>query len=212
VVLVDQRIMGVSADSVRCDDVAGGKMLTEHLLELGHRRIAFLTDEVFAETVQSRWQGYALAHEEAGIICDPRLSLLYQFISAEIFEPTMRRLWENPDVRPTAIVCSNDVVAFLLLRYLHGEGIRVPEDVAVTGYGNSMPDYTAAVSLTTVDQPFSDVGREAARLLCERARQTPSEWLRSPQDVVLPVRLVVRGSTASGSASASSRRRKAHQA
>lgn len=196
VVLVDQRIMGATTDSVRFDDVTGGKMVTEHLLSLGHRRIAFLTDEVFAETVQARWQGYALAHEEAGIFCDPRLSLLYQFISPDIFELTMRSLWADPQARPTAVVCSNDLVAFLLLRFLHGERIRVPEDMAVTGYGNSMPQYTEAISLTTIDQPFFEVGREAARLLSKRIGHTHTDRLRSPNDIVLPVRLVVRGSTA----------------
>jgi len=198
VVLVDQRIMGISTDCVRSDDVAGGKKVAEHLLHLGHRRIAFLTDEVFAESVQARWQGYVLAHEEAGVFCDPKLSLLYQFIDAGIFEPTMRLLWGNPEIRPTAIMCSNDVVAFLLLRFLHAEGIRVPEDIAVTGYGNSMPDYTAAVSLTTIDQPFFEVGREAARLLCKRVRAASSDRFRSPQDIVLPVHLEIRGSTSAG--------------
>lgn len=195
-VLVDQRILGITTDSVRFDDIEGGKMVTHHLLALGHRRIAFLTDEVFAETVQARWQGYALAHEEAGIVCDPKLSLLYQFIDADIFEPTMRRLYSHPETRPTAVVCSNDVVAFGLLRFLNAEGIRVPEDMAVTGYGNSMPEYTHAISLTTIDQRFFDAGQEAARLMCKRIHQSASVRLHSPQDIVLPVQLVVRGSTA----------------
>ena len=194
-VLVDQRILGITTDSVRFDDVEGGKLVTRHLLDLGHRRIAFLTDEVFAETVQARWQGYVMAHEEAGIVCDPKLSLLYQFIDEDIFEPTMRRLYSSPDSRPTAIVCSNDVVAFGLLRFLNAEGIRIPEDMAVTGYGNSMPEYTHAISLTTIDQRFFDAGQEGARLLCKRIHQPSSERMHSPQDIVLPVKLVVRGST-----------------
>ncbi len=195
VVLVDQRVMGISTDCVHFDDVTGGKIVTRHLMELGHRRIAFLADEVFAETVQGRWLGYALAFEEARIPRDPKLSLLYQLMDAQIFAMTMRHLLSHPDSRPTAVVCSNDLVAFGLLRFLHAEGLRVPEDIAVTGYGNSMPDYTAAISLTTMDQPFFEAGREAARLLCERAHQTREERLASPQDVVLPVSLVVRGST-----------------
>lgn len=198
-VLVDQRILGITTDSVRFDDVEGGKLVTRHLLDLGHRRIAFLTDEVFAETVQARWQGYVMAHEEAGIACDPKLSLLYQFINADIFEPTMRRLCGSPDSRPTAIVCSNDVVAFGLLRFLNAEGIRVPEDMAVTGYGNSMPEYTQAISLTTIDQRFFDAGQEGARLLCKRIHQPSSVRMHSPLDIVLPVKLVVRGSTGGSS-------------
>jgi DNA-binding LacI/PurR family transcriptional regulator len=192
--------MGVTTDSVRFDDVSGGKMVTRHLMEMGHTRIAFLTDEVFAETVQARWQGYALAHEEAGVFCDPKLSLLYQFIDADTFQITMRRLAALGDARPTAVVCSNDVVAFYLLRFLHAEGMRVPEDMAVTGYGDSMPEYTHAISLTTVDQRFFDAGCEAARILCRRIQQPSAHRLQSPQDTVLPVRLVARGSTARANA------------
>lgn len=195
IVLVDQRIMGIVSDSVRFDDIEGGKMVTRHLLDLGHQRIAFLTDEVFADSVQARWQGYAMAHEDAHIVCDPRLSLLYQFIDADFFQTTMRQLLSLERVRPTAVVCANDVVAFYLLRFLHAEGIRVPEDIAVTGYGNSMPEYTQAIALTTVDQRFFDAGKEAARLLCKRVSLSNSGGRDSPQDVVLPVRLVTRGST-----------------
>jgi DNA-binding LacI/PurR family transcriptional regulator len=194
-VLVDQRVMGISADCVRFDDVTGGKLVTDHLLDIGHRHIAFLTDEVFAESVKSRWHGYVLAHEERGVPREPKHSLLYQLLDPLIFETTIRQLIAQKATRPTAIVCSNDLVAFRLLRFLHGQGIRVPEDVAVTGYGNAMPDYMAAIALTTVDQPFADVGKEAARLLCERAHQSSADRLRSPRDIVLPVKLVVRGST-----------------
>ncbi len=193
VVLADRWIIGLPADCVRFDDVEGGKAVTRHLIELGHRRIAFLTDEVFAETVHGRWQGYILAHEEAGIAHDPRLSLLYQFIKAEIFERTMQWLLTTPDARPTAIVCANDVVAFGLLRYLASKGIRVPEDISVTGFGDAIPEYTAAVSLTTMYQPFYEVGREAARLLIERTSQTERDTVL--QDIALPVHLVARGST-----------------
>lgn len=196
IVLADRRIVGLATDCVRFDDVLGGKLVTRHLIELGHRRIAFLTDEVFAETVQGRWQGYILAHEEAGIRCDPRLSLLYQFIEADIFERTMRWLLNSPEARPTAIVCANDVVAFGLLRFLGSEGLRVPEDVSVTGFGDAMPEYTAAVSLTTVYQAFHEVGREAARLLIERSGQTAEERRGDVRDIALPLQLVPRGSTA----------------
>ena len=108
---------------------------------------------------------------------------------------TIAHLNQNPNRRPTAVICSNDLVAFALLRCLNTMGVRVPEDVAVTGYGNSMPQYAAAISLTTMDQPFFAMGQEAAKLLADRTRQTRSERLRLPKDISLPMKLVVRGST-----------------
>jgi GntR family transcriptional regulator of arabinose operon len=195
VVLVDHRVTGILMDCVRFDDILGGRLITQFLIERGHRKIAFLTDEVFAESVQGRWVGYMAAQEAAGIHCESRRNLLFQFIDAGVLGLNLRYILENDEIRPTAVICSNDLVAFGLLRFLNAEGLRVPEDVAVTGYGNSMPEYTAAISLTTVDQPFFEVGREAARLLGERTRQTTKERLNCPQEVCLPVRLVPRGST-----------------
>lgn len=194
VVLVDHRVAGCSLDCVRFDDVVGGKAVTRHLLDKGHRRIAFLTDEVFVDSVQSRWCGYVLAHEEAGVKCDPRLGLVYHFIDQKILWTTLKDLLSDPETRPTAVVCSNDLVAFTLLRLLSVEGLRVPTDIAVTGYGNAMPEYASAISLTTVNQPFYQMGLEASRVLIERIRQKNSDRLTAPLDICLPVDLVVRGS------------------
>ncbi|AIE84520.1 GntR family transcriptional regulator [Fimbriimonas ginsengisoli] len=194
-VLVDRRVLGVSADSVRFDDLAGGQMITEHLLSQGHRRIAFLTDDVFAETVQNRWHGYVLAHETNDVPVDPRLNLLFHGIDVPFFGVAMRHQLSQGKLSPTAIVCSNDLVAFTLLRFLHDEGIRVPDDLAVTGYGNSIPDYTEAMTLTTVDQPFYEVGTAAARILIDRMGQSTPERLRAAHDITIPVRLIVRASS-----------------
>jgi len=194
VVLVDHRVTGTAIDCVRFDDVVGGKLVTEHLLSLGHQKIAFLTDEVFADSVQARWCGYVLAHEEAGVPCDSRLGLMYHFIDSKILVLTLKHLLANPETRPSAVVCSNDLVAFALLRVLSMEGLRVPKDVAVTGYGNTTPEYASAISLTTVHQPFYEMGLEASRVLTERIRQKNSDRLTAPLDISLPVRLVLRGS------------------
>lgn len=196
-VLVDRRVMGVSIDSVHFDDVAGGRMVTEHLLSQGHRRIAFLTDDVFAETVQLRWRGYAIALEEAGAPFDSELGVFFQGIHEPLFSMTMRHLLSQGAKSPTAIVCSNDLVAFMLLRFLRDEGIRVPDDMAVTGYGNSMPDYLEAMALTSVDQPFTLLGQTAAGILLDRVHQLTEDRLREPRDVSIPVQLVVRNSSRS---------------
>lgn len=195
-VLVDRRVLGLSADCVHCDDVSGGKMVTEHLIEQGHRRIAFLTDEVFAETVQNRWRGYVSALEEANIEVDPRFTLLFQGLTEPLFASTIDQVLSWGNSSPTAIVCSNDLVAFTLLRVLRDRGVRVPDDVAVTGYGNYMPEYLDAMALTSVEQSFEEVGQRAVGILLERMGQPAEERLRNPRDVSIPVRLVARSSSA----------------
>lgn len=194
-VLVDRRVLGVSADCVRFDDVTGARMVTDHLLDAGHRRIAFIADEVFAETVEHRWHGYVMAQESRGVAIDPRLSVFFHGTDAPYFALSIRYLFSLGKESPTAIVCSNDLVAFSLMRFLHDEGIRTPDDVAVTGYGNTMPEYTAAMSLTSVDQPFYELGEAAANILIDRSGQTTADRLREPLDLMIPVRLIVRGSS-----------------
>ena len=195
IVLVDRRVMGMTVDCVRFDDLAGGRMVTEHLIADGHRRIGFISDDVFAETVQHRWLGYAQAHESNGVPVDPRLSLFLHGIDATYFAASIRFLLSLGSQAPTAIVCSNDVVAFYLMRFLHEEGVRVPDDLAITGYGDSMPEFSDAMALTTIHQPFTEMGGAAAKILIQRVGHSIGQRLGEPYDVVIPVSLVNRGST-----------------
>lgn len=194
-VLVDRRVLGVSADCVHFDDVAGGRMVTEHLLQQGHRRIAFLTDDVFAETVQNRWRGYVTALQHHGVPVDPKLGVFFNGLHEPLYSMTMRHLLSQGADRPTAIVCSNDLVAFTLLRFLRDEGVKVPDEVVVTGYGNSMPDYLEAMALTSVDQSFYRLGQTAAEILLERVGQSSEERLRDPRDILIATHLVARNSS-----------------
>lgn len=194
-VLVDRRVLGVSADCVRFDDVSGGRMVTEHLLDQGYERIAFLTDDVFAETVQHRWRGYCLALESAGVPINPSLSLFFHGLHEPFFSSAVRLLLSEGANKPTAIFCSNDLVAFTLLRLLRDEGIKVPRDVAVVGYGNLMPDYLNAMSLTSVDQSFFKLGQMAAKILLERVSGAVDDRIHDPYDEAIPVELIVRHSS-----------------
>lgn len=194
-VLVDRRVLGVSADCVRFDDVSGGHMVTEHLLQQGFERIAFLTDDVFAETVQHRWRGYVMALEEANVPVDPTLSLFFHGLHDPLFSSAMRLLLSTHKGKRLAVFCSNDLVAFTLLRFLRDEGVRVPHEVAVAGYGNLMPSYLNAMSLTSVDQPFHKLGQMAGSILLERISHPNQDRHHEVRDVTIPVKLVARSSS-----------------
>ncbi|MGC4047552.1 MAG: GntR family transcriptional regulator [Armatimonas sp.] len=194
-VLIDRRILGFEADCVRSDDMAGGKQLTEHLLQQGHRRIGFVGDEAFAETVQQRWRGYTLALEEAGLTLEPSLMALFEGIQEPNFSEALRILIAGNGDPLTALICSNDTTALLVLKYLQTHKIRVPQDIAVAGYGNLLSDYMDTIGLTTVEQPFEEVGKLAGELLIRRLTQA-RDWKRErPEIIDLPVRLVARDST-----------------
>ena len=89
-VLIDRRVIGFEADSVRFDDFSGGYMVTEHLIKQGHTRIGFLGDEVFAETVQQRWRGYSQALEDAKIPLEISRHALFEGITEPLFGEYMR--------------------------------------------------------------------------------------------------------------------------
>lgn len=194
-VLVDRQVANAWFDCVRFDDISGGYAITEHLIKQGHRRIGYLADEVFAETVRQRWYGYARAMEQHAIHIDQSLSMFYNGLYDPIYSDVLRHHLSRGSEAPTAIVCSNDIVAARLLRFLHDEGLRVPDDMAVTGYGNSMPDISDALSLTSVNQPFDELAKVAIDLLVSRLGVPPVDRAKLHKEKIIPVSLVVRGSS-----------------
>jgi DNA-binding LacI/PurR family transcriptional regulator len=195
-ILVDRQVSGFETHSVVFDDFLGGREVTEHLIQLGHRRIGFLTDEVFAETVHQRWRGYAQAHENAGLLADPTCYGLFEGMSDPPYTSHMRLLLEGAGRPLSAVVCANDTVALHFLNFLRREGHRVPEDIAVTGFGNLLPNSMEAMRLTTVLQPFEEAGQAVGRILLAHVA-TPEERRNTAnfEHVEVPVHLIVRAST-----------------
>lgn len=195
-VLLDRRISGFETDFVGFDNVGGARAATEHLLSLGHRRIGFLGDEVFAETVQLRWRGYALAIEAAGMAHDPACIALYNGICDPPFTANLRAFLDAAGRPLTAVVCSNDSTASYLLHALRQQNIRVPGDLAVTGFGDILPHSNGALGLTTVSQRFEEVGKAAGKLMLSRLDGSlPGERIARYQQIELPVQLIVRASS-----------------
>jgi GntR family transcriptional regulator of arabinose operon len=197
-VLLDRRAPGFESDFVGIDDFAGGRMVTEHLLGLGHRRIGFLSVASHASTVQARCRGWAAALNAAGITPRPEWILHRDNSKGELttaddeaLELLLRGGEQAGEAPLDAIVCANDTVAAGLIRYLFQSGRSVGSDVAVTGFGNTFPALLEAVGLTTVAQPFEGLGRTAAEILMARLQ---GEEIPFPSEVELPVELIVRRS------------------
>lgn len=190
-VLLDRRVPGFEADFVGVDDFAGGRLVAEHLLRIGHRRIGFLSGAPQAGTVQARVRGYAAALAAAGVLPRPEWVLHQEGGIAALDPALLTAFLEAGGTPPTAVICGNDTVAAGLMRFLRVRGRRVPDDVAVTGFGNGQPPLLEALGLTTVTQPFEEIGRAAGQILLARLRDEGSRALR---EVELPVSLVVRGS------------------
>jgi len=202
-VLLDRRVPGFESDFVGIDDFAGGRTVTEHLLDVGHRRIGFLSVASHASTVQARCRGWAAALGAVKIEARPEWILHRDNSNGEITASDEEALelflgggeLSGVGASPLdAVVCANDTVAAGLIRYLNASGRRVGEDVAVTGFGNTFPALLEAVGLTTIAQPFEALGRMAAEILI--ARLTGQE-MPFPREVEVPVKLIVRRSCGS---------------
>jgi LacI family transcriptional regulator len=194
VVLIDHARGRLDLCAVAVDHLAGGRLAGEHLISLGHRRIAFLGGVVNPAPVARRREGLRRALAAAGL--DPGEALLD--IRMRIHPPPLvdaataaveRILAASPP--PTAVVCVNDMAALGLLDGLHAAGQRIPADMSVVGYDDLPFARLLAPPLTTVNQPKYQLGHTAAGLLLEEAG--PDHVHR---EIQFQPTLVVRSSTA----------------
>lgn len=160
---------------VDCDNVTGGRLATQHLLELGHRRIAFIAGTSGSSPVAERRRGYQQALARAGIAPDPALDCLIGSAASD-FQPLLT-LMSGPNP-PTALFVWSDDVAARAIALLHDRlGLRVPEDVSVIGFDGAASVCESCIPrLTTVAQPILEIAHRAVELLVQLIRgETPAE-------------------------------------
>lgn len=191
--------------TVNSDDYAGGRLATEHLIRLGHRRIAHLVGHATVTTSAPRRQGYLDALAAAGIAHDPELEIASGFDRKDGYEGVLRMLRFLPKhQRPTAIFACNDLSAAGALQALAESGVSVPDEMAVVGYDDTRFCEAIQPPLTSVRMPIEEMGALAARMLISKIA---NEDVPVPQ-AVLPVSLTIRqscGANRAGDASAPSR-------
>jgi LacI family transcriptional regulator len=176
-------------DFVGTDDRLGARLATGHLLDLGHRRIAHLAGSRHYSTAVNRRRGYEEALKAAGIKTDPALIVETSLAAGGGVTATHRLLDQRKP--PTAIVAVNDVAAVGAYDAAEQMGLRIPADLAITGYNDIPLAARLRPGLTTIHVPAQEFGRAAARMLLEQMVAGRRETKR----VVLPPELVVRGST-----------------
>ena len=148
------------------DDCTGGYLITKYLIDHGHKDIVgvFKSDDVQG---QNRYKGYVKALLEAGITYNPD-NVIWFYTEDRVIHPyesikTMIAKGHHMD----AVVCYNDQVAMKVIQALHDVGLRVPDDVSVTGYDNSYMVNENGIKLTTIVHPQEKLGELAAQLLLD---------------------------------------------
>jgi LacI family transcriptional regulator len=180
IVLVDKRSADGRDSSVSSDDIAGARQAMGHLLDLGHRRIAFVNGPHEVPWCADRFRGAALEISERGL--DVRVTLTELTIpsmTAQAAEAVVDRLLAVEDV--TAVFCANDLVALGLLRQLSVRGVRVPDDLSLVGYDDSYVAALLSPALTTVRQEPFLIGKYAAQIaITSQSDDTPEARVLEP--------------------------------
>lgn len=189
-VLVDQIDNTFNSTTVDATNWQGAYDATKYLIELGHRRIGFITGVPQLNSARERLDGYRAALRHYSIAFDEALVVEGDYMTRGGYTGTQQLLGLRQ--RPTAIFASNDLSAFGVLDAIHAAGLRIPEDISVVGFDDIPLASLAFPKLTTVRQPLVQIGRVAVRLLLERLDNPDIEARR----VTLATELVVRDSCA----------------
>jgi DNA-binding LacI/PurR family transcriptional regulator len=171
------------------DNPAASRQATEHLISLGHRRIAYIGDQFGFQSDTERFAGYRRALEVADIPFLPEL-ITHGDGKAEGGMLAMQKLLALPEP-PTAVFCYNDMSALGGLRAIHAHGWRVPQDISVVGFDDLFIASYTSPTLTTISQPMRQMGRMAMETLIRLF-----SGMNSETNIKVQGQLITRESTA----------------
>jgi len=180
-----------NVSSVTIDNTAGARLVMDHLLKGGHKKIGFVSGDVKHPSLQERYQQYRSSLLDAGILPDKRWENIARENTTMVdgFEAA-RGIFSHRDNRPTAIFAANDAMGIGCMRYLAENGIKVPADVAVVGFDNVEASLHSDPPLTTVNVHREEMGSLAVRRMVEMIRDKSAVVTTT----VTPVELVLRES------------------
>lgn len=187
-VIVDRYLKTLLTDYVTADNFGGALRATQHLIGLGHRRIAFLTWKDPAVTMEHRRAGYEQALIEGGL--SPADELIWEVEGYPTIDLAALCQFLQAEARPTAIFAANDQLALAVYRAAREMNLRIPEDLALVGFDDLNTVAHLETPLTTVAQPMFEMGRKATEVVIGRIAGV----LTGPQRHILPTQLIVRRS------------------
>jgi LacI family transcriptional regulator len=177
--------------NVLSDNVRAGLIATQHLIDLGHRKIAFIGGEIFHLSIAERLQGYKLAMERANIIIDDSLIVTNEeYLSRQNGYKCAQKIF-NGEARASSVFAGNDSTAIGVMQYLKDKQFKIPENISIVGCDDVEADLLLDPPLTTIKIPKIDMGSEAVQLLLSLMNGEK----KYAKKIIVPVELVVRKST-----------------
>jgi len=187
-VVCSHTLHDMALHTVLPDGKSGSYQATKHLIELGHTKIATITGgDFYREVAMERIEGYRFALIEAGIKVREDYIALGDFAKYDHSDKPLKKLLalKNP---PTAIVCASDSIAYNVIRTLNSQGIKVPEEISITGFDNTPPPLYAQAwlpKLTSVNVDTQELAKYSLKVLFDLMEENPKVSLR----YTLPVKL-----------------------
>jgi LacI family transcriptional regulator len=193
IVMVDHRFRGIDLDYVASDSRIAARMLTDHLINLGHRKIAQITGPLQLYTASERLEGFREAMRAAGIAVDESLIVDGRYRDTDSYTETMR-LMTRPE-RPTAILAASNLMAIGALQAIQELGYSCPEHVSLATIDDIPWSAVIKPKLTMVLQDIESIAETAAQYVLDRVEAPAHKEIAARETVLLP-RLSVGGSTA----------------
>lgn len=199
IVMVDHRFRGIDLDYVASDSRIAARMLTDHLINLGHRRIAQITGPLQLYTAAERLEGFRDAMQAVGIAVDESLIVDGRYRDTDSYTETMR-LMTRPD-RPTAILAASNLMAIGALQAIQELGYTCPDDVSLATIDDIPWSAVIKPKLTMVLQDIETIAKVSAEYLLDRVEAQAHREIAARETILIP-RLSVGNSTAQPSKSA----------
>lgn len=192
IVFVDYTINNDCYPLVLIDNVQGGILATDHLIQLGHKNIGFIAGDIAHPSLYERFNGYKQALEKAGIPFNKNfISIDAQYPDRQNGYDSAKELFEkNKDI--SAVFACNDAMAIGVMHYLKDIGKRIPDDISIIGFDDVEADLLLDPPLTTMRVPKIELGAEAFRTMLNQLNNNNSN---SNKKILVPVEIIIRKST-----------------
>ena len=176
---------------VLIDNISGGTLATQHLIDRGHKKIGFIAGDINHPSISDRFLGYKMALENAGLKYDQTSFVIDESYPAREngYNAANKLLKKNKNI--TSIFACNDAMAIGVMQFLKEKNYKVPEEISLIGFDDVEADLSLDPPLTTVRVPKIEMGVESMRLMSEILKKKT----KSSKKVLVPVELVIRKST-----------------
>jgi len=194
VIYVDYSPSNQRCSGVLVDNIKGGELATSHLIEYGHRKIAFIGGDIEHPSIKDRLNGYKNALEKANLILDENLIETHEDYPGRTngYNAAEKLFKKNKNI--TAIFSCNDAMAVGAMQYMKDNGIRIPDDCSIIGFDDVVGDNAIEPALSTIRVPKMEMGTEAMKLMAHLLKDNVNNIIENKK-ILVPVDLIIREST-----------------